>query len=186
VEIEVNGLLTYDRAIIKIAPQRVAAANRKLYGPPPVIGTLVATSREAPQSWWYSFDAPANDEWRTSKQEPDWPVGPGGFGREGTPGAVVRTEWHTPGIWLRRLCDGIQAPPKNPHLLMHHDEDAEVYINGVLAAKATGYTTDYVLFPITPEARAAITSGRNILAVHCRQTTGGQYIDVGIVDVIEP
>ena len=31
VEIEVNGLMTYDRAIIKMAPQQIAEINRELY-----------------------------------------------------------------------------------------------------------------------------------------------------------
>jgi beta-galactosidase/beta-glucuronidase len=35
VEIEVNGLMTYDRAMLKMDPAAIAAANRKVYGPPP-------------------------------------------------------------------------------------------------------------------------------------------------------
>jgi beta-galactosidase/beta-glucuronidase len=34
VEIEVNGLMTYDRALIKMDAERISAANRRLYGDP--------------------------------------------------------------------------------------------------------------------------------------------------------
>ena len=35
VEIEVNGLMTYDRAEVKMDVERIATANRKVYTPPP-------------------------------------------------------------------------------------------------------------------------------------------------------
>ena len=68
-------------------------------------------------------------------------------------------------------------------LFVHHDEDIEIYLNGVLAAKRHGFLTDYVPLPILPAARAALRPGKNVLAVHCHQTTGGQYVDVGLVEV---
>jgi hypothetical protein len=69
-------------------------------------------------------------------------------------------------------------------VLRHHDEDAEIYLNGVLAAKVSGFSTDYEFVALTPAGRAALRPGRNTLAVHCHQTTGGQYIDVGVVDLV--
>jgi hypothetical protein len=68
-------------------------------------------------------------------------------------------------------------------LRIHYDEDAEVYINGVLAARVTGFTTEYVEVPLTAAGRKALKKGANVIAVHCHQTGGGQYIDVGLVEV---
>ena len=184
VEIEVNGLMTYDRAVIKMDPKRVAAANQTLYGPPPVVEPIVPTSQENGYEWRYTTATPAEAWARPGFDDSSWKLGKGGFGTKGTPGAIVRTEWATPDIWLRRE---VQLPEKAAtdglHLRMHHDEDATIYINGVQAVRVSGYTTGYLLFPITREAIAALRPGRNLIAVHCKQTGGGQYVDLGIVRV---
>lgn len=114
--------------------------------------------------------------------ETDWKEGRSGFGRPGTPGARLGTRWAGSDIWLRRRFE-LKDSVRHPVLLAHHDEDAEVYINGVLAARLTGYTSDYEEVEMTPEARAALRSGENVIAVHCHQTQGGQYIDVGLESV---
>jgi hypothetical protein len=67
----------------------------------------------------------------------------------------------------------------------HHDEDVMIYINGVLAASASGYTTEYELLPLNPAGRAAFRPGKNVIAVHCKQTSGGQYIDVGFARAVK-
>jgi hypothetical protein len=60
-----------------------------------------------------------------------------------------------------------------------------VYINGVQAVKVKGYKRDYEETPISADAKGALKPGKNVFAVHCHQYKGGQYIDVGIVDVKE-
>ena len=186
VEIEVNGLMTYDREVVKMDEERVRAANLSLLKPPAQVRVIAPSSREEPVEWRYTTTEPGEGWERPGFDDGAWAVGEGGFGREGTPGAVSRTAWETGEIWIRREFVLPRMVLENPHLVIHHDEDAEVYLNGVLAAELPGYTTGYVIRPISAEARAALIGGPVVIAIHCRQTGGGQYIDAGVVDLAEP
>ncbi|HEX4610262.1 MAG TPA: glycoside hydrolase family 2 TIM barrel-domain containing protein, partial [Urbifossiella sp.] len=177
VEVEVNGLMTYDREVIKFDVPEVAGWHKPLYGPPAEYREVLATSEKEPQRWRYTTARPAAGWEKADFDAAAWAEGPGGFGTKGTPGAVVRTEWKTADVWLRRDFDLKAAPTGEVLLRIHHDEDAEVYINGVLAARVSGFVSEYGEVPLTPAGRAALRPGRNTLAVHCRQTGGGQYID---------
>jgi hypothetical protein len=183
VEDESNGLLTYDRAVAKPLLPFIAAANQGQFPPlppAPVSHDLVPTSEDQPQTWSYTTLAPA-DGW----QKPDfdagaWKKGLAPFGH----GYEVNTPWtDTPGdIWLRRVVILAAALPPKLVVRTIHDEDVEVYINGVLAASAPGFVGDYVDLPMSAAGRAAIKPGANVIAAHCHQTIGGQVIDVGIAE----
>jgi hypothetical protein len=151
------------------------------------MNVLAATSETKPQVWHYLLSQP-DSHWTDAEfDDSTWRTGPGGFGTEGTPRAVVRTGWDSPDIWLRRKIK-IESLPKNGQLMLvaHHDEDAEVYLNGELVRKLPGVTRHYGPTILDVSARKALRTGENTIAVHCHQTTGGQYIDVGLIDVIEP
>jgi len=54
-----------------------------------------------------------------------------------------------------------------------------------LAAKTSEFTTSYETVPIAPAALETLKrEGKHTFAVHCKQTKGGQYIDVGLVEVV--
>jgi hypothetical protein len=150
---------------------------------PPVIHTVVATAKEKAQTWSYVTAKPADGWHLPDFDDLSWKQGPGGFGTQGTPGAVVRTEWKTSDIWLRRDITLPDGPFTHLFLQLHHDDDVEIYLNGVPAASLAGYSTRYIEVPISEEARKTLKAGSNILAVHCHQTGGGQYIDVGLVEL---
>jgi hypothetical protein len=184
VETEANGLLTYDREVTKVDVERTAAANRGDSTTVLEEREVVPTSRETSQAWRYSFESPAPSWIRPDFDDSKWKQGPGGFGTDRTPGAVVRTTWSSPDVWLRREFALPAVDAANLVLLAHHDEDVEVYLNGVLAAKAGGYGTEYEELPISDAARKSLRPGaKNVLAVHCHQTGGGQYVDVGLGEV---
>jgi hypothetical protein len=153
--------------------------------PPPKLETVVPTSEKEGVTWRYTTTTPPAGWYNGDFDASPWKEGPGGFGTKGTPGSSVRTEWKTSDIWARR--DFELKGPIDPslHLLVHHDDDVDIYINGVKAAGLAGYTTGYEPFTISKAAMATLKPGVNHLAVHCHQVQGGQYVDVGFVNVVE-
>lgn len=179
VETECNGLMTYDRAVVKVDEEAIAAANAGRF---PRIEPI--SSSAEPVRWRYTFDDPGGGWFEPGFDDSGWGEGSAGFGTAGTPGAEVGTVWDGPAIWLRRVVQLPELGDETVQLLVHHDEDATVYINGVPAVSLEGYTTSYELVPISPVASSALRVGANTIAVTCRQTTGGQYIDVDLVRVL--
>jgi hypothetical protein len=180
VETECNGLLSYDRAVAKMDAGVLAQANT-LVRQQGTSRVIVADAVSGSPVWKYTFQAPGGDWFEANYDTVGWMEGPAGFGTAKTPGAMVTTVWDTDDIWLRRQ---FTLGPENLDglkLEVHHDEDAEIFFNGVLAAKLPSYIDHYQQFDILPPAFAALKPGTNTLAVHCHQTTGGQYIDVGLV-----
>jgi Glycosyl hydrolases family 2, sugar binding domain/Glycosyl hydrolases family 2, TIM barrel domain/Glycosyl hydrolases family 2 len=186
VETEANGLLTYDRAVIKVDADRVAAANKGDFSRVPELEELVPSSEKKAQTWRYTLAKPEAGWQKGEFDDSAWKKGEGGFGTKGTPGVVVRTVWKTKDIWLRREVELPKGDLGDVLLWMHHDEDAHVYINGVLAVEVKGYTTGYEEYALTQEGRKALKPGKNLIAIHCKQTGGGQYIDAGLVRVKPP
>ncbi|MEX2309742.1 MAG: sugar-binding domain-containing protein [Pirellulales bacterium] len=186
VEIEVNGLMTYDREHVKMDLERVATAARRLYDTAPKVTDLVPTSELQPQAWRYTNVQPQAGWMNEDFDDSSWPAGNGGFGKIGTPGAAVGTDWSTSDIWLRRTFD-LETRPNGSQLALriHHDEDVDVYLNGRQISRARGFATSYKLVPLDHEAMTALNVGQNTLAVYCRQTKGGQFVDVGLVLIEE-
>jgi hypothetical protein len=146
---------------------------------------LAETAEVGPVSWRATQQQPP-DEWMSPEfDDSGWDMSQAGFGTAGTPGAVVRTNWATGDIWLRRELTLASRPGEkgaSVALRVHHDEDAEIYINGVLGARLPRWTIGYVEVALADAAVAALKPGRNVLAIHCHQQGGGQYIDAGLVE----
>jgi hypothetical protein len=185
VEVEVNGLMTYDREILKFDAEWLAGVNNRLYQTPPVVTPIVHTSEKSDVTWRYTTAKPADGWEKADFKDADWKEGKGVLGTKDTPGARAH-RLDTPDVWVRRVVELPDLTGKSVELSLLHDEAAEVYLNGVLAAKVEGFTNSYVSVPISDEAQKALKTGKNVLAIHCHQTTGGQSIDAGLSAIEYP
>lgn len=139
---------------------------------PPKMKVLVDNAEDAGSSYKYSLSQPDGDWTAVDYPASSWKDGKGGLGTE----SGSTTRWNTADVWVRRTVE-LDSVPDRLVLQLWHDEDAEIYVNGQQILGTTGFVTGYSPFEVST---AAFQSGENVVAIHCRQTEGGQYIDFGI------
>jgi hypothetical protein len=181
VESELSGLVTYDRKVFKVQPERLARVSHNLLQ---TASARVVHVTPSAQKWSYTTQKPPDNWSAAALDDSRWPSGEALFGNPFGNFFAVRTNWFTTDIWLRRAIT-LEKPPKMPALeiLLLPSEIAEVYVDGRLAAAVVGSLSNYTVEAVYPQAAAALTPGKHILAVHCQQNSGVQAIDVGLVDL---
>ena len=188
VEGELNGILTYDRKVLKIAPEYMASVKdgieRTINYRTRLNIVLPAADTSPDEIWSYTTEEPGSNWYTPSYDDASWKKGIAGFGGDNPPNAYIRTDWTGKDIYIRRhfsIGDLSEDEIKSLHLWMYHDDDCEVYINGVKAFETKGWTSAYCMQPISNEALATIKpNSDNIIAMHTYQDRGGQYADAGL------
>ena len=166
-----------------LVEQQIRAALEKAgvlgQGASSPVTTLVEDARKGGVEWSYTNEKPSDDWREVGFVNKSWFKGRSGFGRGKPPGSVEVTEWKTSEIWMRTTF-GLETLPESLVLDIHHDEDVEVYLNGNLIHEAKGFLTAYETVELPKAAMNALQTGRNVIAVYCRQSGGGQYIDLAL------
>ena len=150
---------------------------------PPKTVTVVPVASETPAVWKYTTTNPGPTWAKPDFDDSAWKKGLSGFGAGNPPGSTIHTRWTTPSIWIRREVTLPAGKWNDLQLFVHHDEDVQIFLNGMLASALSGYTTDYELTPVKRQASDQLKPGKVVIAAHCIQTKGGQYLDIGLVDV---
>lgn len=183
VEVEVNGLMSYDR-VVKSDIDRLYRANRLAIEEEGVEEEYLLRPADVEgETWSYTTTAPAADWMKPGFKADGWRTGKAGFGANGPANMIYGTKWTSSDIWIRRELTLDLTSQELARLMLHiyYDEDTEVYFNGVKAFSTTGYVTGYVDKQITAEALAALNpQGTNIIAAHTHQSSGGQFIDIAL------
>jgi hypothetical protein len=179
VEIEVNGIMTYDRAVVKL-PDDAPALHARLYQTPPAVRTVVPSSDPTPQLWRYTTGAPPGNWFQRDFDDAAWQSGSGPFVSQ-PPAAGGGTVWDANDIWLRRRVEIETANLVAPHVRVARDGDVDVYVNGT-AVELPGTVGNYFFAPVPA---ATFNNGWNVIAVHAHRTRKTARVDVGVADVVE-
>lgn len=190
VEIEKNGFLTYDRKVLKTDnPAKIRAKIAEVLDMPNnniVIKPIISTSDKHHYNWRYTMDSNVPAHWyELGFDDSAWATGPAAFGQNmGAADKYIGTRWNTNSLVARRWFKLGDLTPETIDALrfvLFHDDDIDIYINGVWAASRGNFTTGYIPADISDAAKAALKPGEwNLVAVKVRQGSGGQMMDIGI------
>lgn len=140
---------------------------------------ILPTSDESNYTLKYTEEKP-NENWSNlDYDDSSWKSGKAPFGNDS---AKVNTVWKTDNIWTRRIFKITDENPDNLFLKINHDDDVDVFLNGKNIYSQKGWTSKFVLIDLNEEIKNNLKKGKNILAIHCKNTAGGSYLDAGIVE----
>ena len=192
VEIEKNGIYTYDRRVLKpySATGELKTKIEECINLPQSgikVRPILSTAKEHKYKWRYITSSDVPRRWFAKEfDDRTWAEGEAAFGSSSIwNGAnLISTPWNTSQIHMRRwfrLGDVTPEMINAMRFLLYHDDDIHIYINGVWAASKKGSVSNYIPFDISYEAKQTLKPNSwNLIAVEGLQDGGVQIMDVGI------
>jgi hypothetical protein len=136
----------------------------------------LTTAEQSGQLWRYTMKAPRSRWTWVAFNDRGWKTGAAPFGT-----SAARTVWQTNDLWLRRNFDLEETPTGMARLWLRLQGEAEIYLNGVLAMRGSGYADGYESREIAEAARATLKKGKNTIAIHAASmTNSAPAIDAGL------
>lgn len=130
-----------------------------------------AVTRHKPADGWMSADFD-DSAWRREKAA---------FGSQGEY-PRVNTPWggNNTDIYVRRTVELGDVDVNNDiYLVYSHDDDYEIYLNGEKLTGGGGWGLGFK-HKLTPEQKKLLKPGKNVLAAHVHNGSGGAYLDMGL------
>lgn len=137
---------------------------------------LPSTAQESYQAS-YSFDKPADGWNQDNFNDVNWKKGDAPFGDS----KQAKTKWTTDDLYYRRTFDISKINSSQKYLILNHDDNVVVYLNGKEIYQKEGYVHQFIYIPLSA---GVLKAGKNVLAIHIKNTAGGRYLDAGIVEEI--
>lgn len=128
----------------------------------------VSYSETQPQDNWINQDFNSNS----------WKTGQAPFSDDN---AVAKTAWKSNDLWYRRTFDLEKTDLKSLYLKIRHDDNVIAYLNGEKIMDTNGWQHSFKYIPIDEAIIKKLKKTGNVLAIHIKNTAGGQYLDAGLV-----
>lgn len=187
VESEVNGYLTYDRAVEKFDSGALRQLHAEFYKPVPPARTILPDAREGRVSWRYSFTDPGAGWEITGFDDSEWKQGPGAFLAGSDNVFPVGTPWTTSSIWLRKSFQLTNVPRDLFLSLVNGFTEGEVFLNGTQILHLSNVRParrHHTHFDITAHAKL-LRKGTNVIAIHAVQNAPARTVDAGLYTLAE-
>jgi hypothetical protein len=192
IEQERNGLYYYNRKpkfdvkkLHEITSRQAAYERNEAQGSPPSTHVLTAkwkvlvgAQQDGKLSTPYKFatEKPAEGWLNEGFDDKAWPSGLAPFGN----GNGSKTEWKTPEIYFRKTFEYDGADLKNGAVVIRHNDNTEIYINGEKIIAVDG-SKGYYLILATDLMKKALKKGTNTIAVHSHEGGQGQWVDFAVL-----
>lgn len=161
---------------------RVDGKNYRFLGAKRIIPeTIVPMADE--QEWTGAISRTKQaDGWqRPGFDDSKWKRAKAAFGSPGL--SFVRTEWkqeHSD-LYVRRTVDLTEKDLQGDLFLIYsHDDVFHLYINGTEVVSTGETWREGVQLQLTDDMKKLLHTGKNVIAAHCHNTTGGAYTDFGL------
>lgn len=129
----------------------------------------------------YTREQPAKGWQELNFDDSSWKKGKAAFGSPNL--ARINTEWkeeHSD-IYVRRTFDMDEISADDVfHVIYSHDDVFQLYLNGEQIASTGEIWRENIDVKLTEQIKKKLRKGKNVLAAHCHNTTGGAYVDFGI------
>ena len=150
----------------------------------PQRAVLEAIAPMADEGAWegrYTREKPVDGWQNPDFNDSSWKTGKAAFGTDNN--ANIRTAWtdeHSD-IYVRRTVD-ISAKDLESELFLvfSHDDACEIYINGTQVGKGEMTLMEGIRVNLSGEKKKLLREGKNVIAMHCYNNTGGALVDFGL------
>jgi hypothetical protein len=140
--------------------------------------SVLPASDESDYQFAFTETTPGAEWMQPQFDDAAWKRGAAPFGDNA---AMAKTPWRSENLWVRRTFQLADVPATPMYLKLHHDDNVEVFLNGATIYKRTGWNSKFQMLPLNDLLHRHLKKGTNVLAIHVRNTAGGQWLDAGIV-----